>query len=61
MPSKPPIGGTIPGWFTVILLGLVCWLLKTNADDVRAMLRQHDQRIQQVELWRATMESRRPN
>ena len=54
--QKQPIGGTIPGWFTVILLGVVCYMMKSGVEDIKAMLAQHEARIHAVEQWRAAAE-----
>jgi hypothetical protein len=59
MANKTQVAGTIPGWFTVIMLGVLCYMMKMYWEDTRALLRSHEQRIQAVELWRATMEGRK--
>lgn len=55
------MGGVIPRWFSVILLACLTWFGKRYADSVDATLRDLTLRVQQVELWRASVEGRKPN
>lgn len=51
--AKSGIGGTIPGWFTVLLLGVVCFLLKNYTDAIDRTLDRYNVRITTIEMWKA--------